>query len=202
MQNARVGMDKMMRLLREARGFTSVTAATEANGSIVFLDKDGNPAEFKKYNQGINDMLGYVSEGRTYALAGPIESLKFTCYEQDGATITTSAADIQSVEIELVVLDSESEAGPETIICRAFSRRDRAPAIMINEIMYYPCNDVGQDKEREFEWIEVYNNGLSAVDLDEWQIQDSTGTDTDTISAYATSSTILPAGEYAVIGLA
>lgn len=202
-QNARVGMEKMIRLLREATGFTSVTAATDADGRIIFslLDDDDNTVtvEFKKYNDGTNDMLGYVTGSTTYALAGPIESLKFTCYEEDGTTTTTTAANIKSVKIDLVTSDSEGEVGSQTIICRAFSRKDMPAAIVVSEIMYYPCDDVGSDKEREFEWLEVYNNGSNSVDLDGWQIEDGGG-GTDTISAYGGSSTLLSAGEYAVIG--
>ena len=199
-QNARVGMDKMVKMLREATGFTSVTDATDPDGSIIFLDKDGNSIEFKKYNDGTSDMLGYVSDAVTYALAGPISSLKFTCYEEDGSTTTTMADKIKSVKIELVASDSEGEVGSQTVISRAFCRRDLPPQIVVNEIMYYPCNDAGPDKERQFEWIEVYNNGSVEVDLDGWQIADSAGTDIDTISSYGGSSTVLPAAGYAVIG--
>ncbi|MFH0731528.1 MAG: lamin tail domain-containing protein [Candidatus Omnitrophota bacterium] len=199
-QNARVGMDKMNRLLREATGFTSVTGASDNNGRIVFLDKDSNTVEFKKYNDGTNDMLGYVTGANTYSLAGPIEALTFTCYKEDGVTTTTTASDIKSVEVKMVVADSESEVPSQTFISRIFYRKDTATAIVINEILYYPCNDTGSDKEREFEFIEVYNNGAENIDLNGWQIQDSGGTDTDIIEAYGASSTILTAGEYAVIG--
>lgn len=123
-QNTRVGMDKMLKILREATAFTSVTAASNPSGQIVFLDKDGNTKEFKKYNDGTNEMLGYVSGGSTYSLAGPITSLKFTCYEQDGDTTTTTTDDIKSVEIELIVSDSEGEVPSQTIVSRASYRND------------------------------------------------------------------------------
>ena len=123
-QNARVGMDKMVCILREATGFTSVTAAGDADGRIVFLDKDGDTKEFKKYNDGVNDMLGYVRGGSTSELAGPIASLKFTGYESDGVTTTVVAANIRSVEMELIVSDSEGEVSDQTITSRASYRND------------------------------------------------------------------------------
>lgn len=123
-QNARVGMDKIVKALREAQSFVSVTASADSDGQIVFLDKDGNTKEFKKYDEGSFGMLGYVSEGNTYKLAGPISSLKFFCYQEDGDTLTTTAGDIKSVEIEMVVIDSQGEIFAQTVTSRIFYRND------------------------------------------------------------------------------
>ncbi|MCP4650841.1 MAG: prepilin-type N-terminal cleavage/methylation domain-containing protein [PVC group bacterium] len=199
-QNSRIGMDKMTRILREMTGLTSVTAATDTSGRIVFLDKDGNATEFKKYNVGSEAMLGYVTGGKTYALCGPITSLKFTCYAEDGATATTTVSDIKSVSVELIISDSEGEVATQTMISQAFVRKDATEPIVISEIMYYPCKKTGKDKEEQFEWIELYNKGSSVVDLNGWKLTNSAASDTDTISAYGGSSTSLPAGGYAVVG--
>ncbi len=123
-QNVRVGMDKMVRMLREASSFTSVTSSGDIDGRIVFLDKDSNTKEFKKYNDGSNEMLGYVSGGSTYMLAGPITSLKFTGYEEDGVTEITVAGDIKSVEVEIIVSDEEEEIASQTVTSRIFHRND------------------------------------------------------------------------------
>lgn len=123
-QNARVGMDKMVTALRGARSFTSVTAPGVADGRIVFLDKNGNTVEFLKYNDGSHDMLGYVSGGNTSTLAGPITSLTFTCYKSDGVTTTTVAAEIRSVEIALTVSDAEGAVAAKTMTSRASYRNE------------------------------------------------------------------------------
>jgi len=121
-QNARIGMNKMITALRESTGFVSVTSMISANGQIVFLDKTGAQLEFKKYDDGTHDMLGYVVGATTYPLAGPITSLKFTCYEENGTTTTTTVNNIKSVEIELICSDQEGVVDDQVVTSRVFYR--------------------------------------------------------------------------------
>lgn len=124
-QNARIGMDKMIRVLREATGFTSVTKSNSTNGKLVFLDKVGDTKQFKKYSSGGGDsMLGYVEDGITSALAGPITALTFICYEEDGVTETSIGDDIRSIEIVLVCADGEEVISDQTVTSRVFYRND------------------------------------------------------------------------------
>ncbi len=68
-----------------------------------------------------------------------------------------------------------------------------APAdIVINEIMY---NSIGTDEE----WIELYNNTSSDVDLSGWFIQDS---DPNNIPIAIPGGTTLAAGDYFTISIA
>lgn len=196
-QNARIGMDLMLRELRQAKTFSSVTASTEADGRIVFTDQDSNTKEFKRYNDGADDMLGYVSGGDTNSLAGPIDSLKFACYEDDGAALTTDADDIRRVDIELVVADPKGKLSSETLTSKVFIRN--APVIynlVINEIMYNPLDSLPGNEDNTYEWVELYNFGATAIDVNGWQFQD--GVATDNIVAQG-MGTVIPAGGYAVI---
>jgi prepilin-type N-terminal cleavage/methylation domain-containing protein len=203
LQNARIGMDMMIRELREAKSFTSVTAAAEINGRIVFIDQDDNSIEFKRYNDGTNNMLGHVTGGNTSALAGPIDSLKFTCYEGDGLTATTNADDIRRVDFELVVADAQGKLDSETLSSKIFIRNASAStafALVINEIMYNPDDGMSGNEDNTYEWVELYNYGDADIDVSGWQFQDGNATDNlQGDAVHGSGTTVIPAGGYAVI---
>ena len=128
-QNARVALDKMVREIRQARGIVYVTAKTNAQGIIRFTDKTSGSMEFR-FNTNTS-MLDYGSPGDlssnptslNYSLAGPVQTLKFTCYQADAVTETTTPAQIRSVDIEIEILDSQSKVNPLTLKGRAYMRR-------------------------------------------------------------------------------
>jgi len=74
-----------------------------------------------------------------------------------------------------------------TLVLSSFS----VHSLVINEIMYNPN---GTDSGRE--WIEIYNNGQSSVDIDGYLFKESGGTHGLTL---VQGSTILEPDEYAVI---
>ena len=63
--------------------------------------------------------------------------------------------------------------------------------IIINEIMYNPSNEDAN------EFVELYNQGTYAIDLNGWIIGDFN--DNDTLEAWEGSSTLISAGGYAVV---
>ncbi len=65
-----------------------------------------------------------------------------------------------------------------------------AAAIQISEIMYDPVG-----KEPDGEWLELYNNESSAIDLTGWKIVEPSGHNLALIEG----SFILPANEYAIV---
>ena len=79
-----------------------------------------------------------------------------------------------------------------------FSRQTASAAIIINEVVY----DDGGTDDREF--VELYNNGASAVDISGWVVRNS-----DTVAAPGDNNadftipatTSLAAGDYYVIGM-
>jgi Tfp pilus assembly protein FimT len=124
MQMSRVAMNKMLKEIRQAKRLLSVTAASDPNGRLVFTDFDNNTIEFKKYNDGSREMLGYVVNGVTSPLAGPITSLKFDAKGVDAATSTQVASLIKSVNIELVLHDAEGKVSDYTVSEIIFFRKN------------------------------------------------------------------------------
>ena len=94
-QNARVGMDKMVRELRQAGSFISIQESV-----VTLTDVDNSPVTYR-LNAG-------NLERNNAILAGPVESLAFTYYDAAG-TETETAADVKSVDISMTVSDAEGE---------------------------------------------------------------------------------------------
>lgn len=119
-QNARLGMDKMSRELKQAKKITGVSSNTDSQGYITFLDYDGNAKEFR-YDGGY---LAYDSGSGLFTLAGPIESLSFSCYKRDGSSCpNTSPANISSIVTCLVTSDEEREVDSLTSTDRIYLRK-------------------------------------------------------------------------------
>ena len=99
LQNARIGLDKINRELKEAKSIVSVTTASDINGHLVYSDQSNNQKEFLRYTDGTNYLLGYVENQVTYPLAGPLDSLIFTCYQADAVTQTINNSEIRNIKI-------------------------------------------------------------------------------------------------------
>ncbi len=67
------------------------------------------------------------------------------------------------------------------------------PAVVINEIHYNPCTDQGDDTL--FEFIELYNNDATAIDLSGWSFADG-------IEYIFPQGTSIAAGEYIIVTVA
>ncbi len=119
-QNARIGMDKMSWELKQIKMVSDVSSPTNPQGYITFLDYEENLKEFR-YEVGY---LAYVS-GTVATLAGPIESLYFSCYEADGGTLTTSPANISIIVAQMVTSDEEGEVDSLTTTDRIYLRRGK-----------------------------------------------------------------------------
>ncbi len=63
--------------------------------------------------------------------------------------------------------------------------------VVINEIMYNPSTALGSDSD--YEWVELYNDGGSSVDISGWTLSDNSST--QTIDA----GTTLESGAYIVL---
>lgn len=107
-QNARIGMDKIVRELRQAGSFTSIQSSL-----VAFADVDNNSITYR-LNAG-------NLERNSAALAGPLDSLTFTYYDASGSE-TATASDVKSVEISITVSDSESLVDPISLASLAFVR--------------------------------------------------------------------------------
>jgi len=69
--------------------------------------------------------------------------------------------------------------------------------IIITEINYNPCSDIGSDSGYEF--IELYNNGATDVSLEDWQMDEEEGAFGAT--SYTFPAIVIPAGGYLVIAV-
>jgi prepilin-type N-terminal cleavage/methylation domain-containing protein len=107
-QNARVGMDKMVRELRQAGRFSSL-----GNSTVTFSDVDNNSINYR--------LSAGNLERNNAVLAGPVDSLAFTYYDAGGAE-TDVPADVKSVEISLTVADAEGAANSLSFLATAFMR--------------------------------------------------------------------------------
>ena len=107
-QNARVGMDKMVREIRQAESFSSIQS-----NLVTFTDVDSNVITYR-LNAG-------NLERNNVVLTGPVDSLSFTYYEESGA-IATDADDVKSVKISMVVADSEAKVSSLPLLSSAFVR--------------------------------------------------------------------------------
>jgi len=181
LQNARIGMDKMTRDLRQAQSISDAGA-----DYVEFVDNDEVSWKFQ-LNSGY---LEYGLVGSLNTLAGTVNSLSFTYYEEDGNTVTTTADDVRSVLIQMTTYDSEGVVADVTLSSRVFIRKDDAAAeeltIVINEIMYAPSGN-----DSHWEWVEFHNPTGADIDLAGW--------DFDSKSIGSLGSTVITAGGYATI---
>ncbi|MCK4519556.1 MAG: prepilin-type N-terminal cleavage/methylation domain-containing protein [Candidatus Omnitrophica bacterium] len=107
-QNARIGMDKMVKEFRQAGNFISLQ-----NSVITFIDVDNNSITYR-LNAG-------NLERNSVILAGPVSDLSFTYYDVSGIE-TDVTDDVELVKISLTVSDSEGAVNPLSLASAAFIR--------------------------------------------------------------------------------
>ncbi len=123
MQNGRMGLAKMVQELRQANQIVSVTGSGNLNGSLIFIDKNFNRIEFKRYTNASNkSMLGYVKNGSLSELAGPISRLVFTAKTTDLSATQVDAL-VRSVDIAMDVVDDQGFLSPQTVQATVYFRK-------------------------------------------------------------------------------
>lgn len=200
LQDGRAAMSQMARLLRQAKGFVSVSAADDQAGYVTFaLGVSGNFERFQLNTQ--TSELEFGQPGSVSPLVGPVTRLVFQCYDLNGDLITDlSQIDrIRSVHIEATFVDEQNESITFTLSERIFCQKD-FQYVVINEIMYKPDNPPGTE-EGPYEWVELYNFGKRPVNLTGWRIWTKAPTRTDLLRPHpnGNGSMTIAAGGYAVI---
>lgn len=120
-QNARTALDHMMRRLRAAQSFSTISAT---NIAFTYFFGDGSSTRTAEYQliDDTDDDLDYREGAASFQpLAGPFRSMSVQCFDAPGTSIScTSTASVRSVQITLVVMDPQGEIPDITVTSRAF----------------------------------------------------------------------------------
>lgn len=102
-QNARLALDLMTRELRSAQSITSCSAT-----GIGLTDSGGTAASYARSGAAAPYTLTRTYSGTTSDVIGGVQSITITCYNTDGYTATTTAAEVRSVRIQIQTRITES----------------------------------------------------------------------------------------------
>lgn len=103
-QNGRVAMEHLNSSLAEALEITAVSNSSNTDGYIEFVDNTGTTL---RCDLAANNYIQFGPVGSQAELAGPVTSLKFTCYAlEDMDTVTTDVESIRFVRIDADFVNS------------------------------------------------------------------------------------------------
>ena len=112
LQNGRVLMDHISRNLSRAKRITAVSASTNPNGYIQFVDyNDFND----RYDVALSDnYVEYGVVGSLSDLAGPVNSFQFTCYDAN-ITLLSPVTDVNVIRLVKVdaTVDNSAPKGQD-----------------------------------------------------------------------------------------
>lgn len=89
-QNARILNEQLYRHLAQAKRITAMSGSTESDGHIEFEAADG---AVRRCQLGASGCVEFGPVGDLCELAGPVESLKFTCYDGNDSAVQTDVAE-------------------------------------------------------------------------------------------------------------
>lgn len=149
-QNARIGIDKMVRELRQARSFTSIAA-----NSVTFEDADENAITYA-----LND--GNI-ERNSVVLAGPVDSLAFNYYKDSG-TSTTKESEVRlvKVSVELTYLEGKD---PLEFLSMAYIRTGLGEGYLFSKNSNFSTSDTTFNTTDTF-YINVWTDQVDYDNLD------------------------------------
>jgi len=117
-ESAKIGMDRMIREIRQINGRDGVMSATAA--SFQFTDLNGNNITFYLSS----GHLMRTVDGASNQLADNLNQLNFTYYDAGGSVIAIPQVSPQSTDIRMIVIDlSFSYAGAQLNIESGVSPR-------------------------------------------------------------------------------
>jgi hypothetical protein len=197
LQDGQSAIEQIVRILRQAASFSAVSSPTDQAGNLTYSSVDGVAEQFR-LNTATNE-LEYGPPGSLSALTGSVSSLVFTCYDINGNALTApvQVTRIQSVQVEVTLVDPQDSSIGFTLTGRAFNPRDFS-SIVVNEFMYDPS----VPQEDNYEWVELYNPAAFAVDLTGWTVHTDNPSQPETLIAhpqFGNGSMSIPASGYAVM---
>lgn len=123
LQNGRVLMDHISHNLSKAVSITAVSGSGETDGYIEFEDNDGNSL---RYEIDTDNYVEFGPVGDLSDLAGPVSSLRFTCYDDnDLDTGITDVNSIRLVNVQAVLTNSAALAQDRTFTTSVYLRTGR-----------------------------------------------------------------------------
>jgi type II secretory pathway pseudopilin PulG len=157
LQNGRVLLDHLYRNLSKAHRINAVSGPADDNGYIEF---EGNDGTNSRYEISEGDYVTFGPTGGLSPLAGPVTSLRFTCY--DACDLDTAIIDvdqIRNVKFEATFVNSSQLGHDPTFVGQAYLRTN---SISLDGAII-PGVAVSNKAEIEgFGWISMIN-GSAAV---------------------------------------
>jgi hypothetical protein len=142
LQNGMIGLEEVVRELRQADELMAISAPDDDEGYIQFryrdlIDEDSDGGtQFKYQRYELASAGDYMTHTKHYdssdtgwgfpsasEVAGPVSSLRFTGYKSDSTT-TSNVDDIWFVQIELITEDSEDRINDIPLSARVYLERD------------------------------------------------------------------------------
>lgn len=128
LQLGRVGMGEMTRTIKGATQFI-----TANNTTFEFNDTDGNIRGFQLNGTSLEKEIGEAWD----ELAESVDNLTFTYYDREG-NVTSALGSIRSIEIAMVISDSDGKVDPVTFSSRVTPRKD----FLLDDIEYVRISGV------------------------------------------------------------
>ena len=149
LQNGRVLVDYLNRNLAKAVRVTAVSDSSETYGYIEFEDKDGITW---RCDIAANNYVEFGAVGDLSDLAGPVSSLRFTCYGLDDLdTAITDVDSIRFIRIEATMVNSSANGQDKSFTTKVYIRAGSGETI-------------SSGTPHEFDTIEGRTPALSQID--------------------------------------
>jgi len=119
-QNGRVLMDFLNRNFAKAVKITAVSVSSNTDGYIEFEDKDGI---VRRCDIAANNYIEFGAVGSLSDLAGPVSSLRFTCYGLDDLdTPITDVKSVRFIKAEVTFTNSSPNGQDKVLETETFIR--------------------------------------------------------------------------------
>ncbi len=185
LENGQALMDHIATHLTKANRIIEVSDACDSNGYIEFMDSENN---IICYQIGNSEYVQYGPVDNLVALAGPVSSLRFACYDTYDLNSPISEVDyVRSVKVRATLPNSNERGRAHTFTTWAYLRTNYLAEELIvgteyifdNSFCHTPTLSKIDDEHFLCAYDGPSNNGCAVVLMpkyisDEWQISNGT----------------------------